>query len=178
MRFQQTCSSKIPMNSKVFRSRSEKFKRRLFCSKRHKSPNRSSEHVKCNIYASAETYREKTELILLQIRKWRIVSNSGIYKLSSKRSSRNVECSFDDHREKLPRKADWFPFKLRKLYGGNFSKRKYNFSKISSGHSKSRFKYFPKKFPLKTFKLITHRQIMNHIFFQKTAILQNVFPDT
>ena len=58
IQFQHSCRRKFPIKSTVSRSMSEKI-RRFFCSKRHKSLNCSSEHVKCNKYAFAETYREK-----------------------------------------------------------------------------------------------------------------------
>ena len=69
IRFQQLCSRNFPFISKNFRSGSKKFRRRLLCSKRQKFSNCSSEHVKCNSHASAETYHEKAETFLLQIRK-------------------------------------------------------------------------------------------------------------
>ena len=119
-----------PLNSKVFRSRSEKFRRRLFCSKRHISSNCSSEHLKCNIFATAEIYREKAETFLLQIRKKRRVSNCRIYTLSNKKIFWNVECSCDDHLDDFPCKADCFPFKLRKRYGWKFMKEIMNSRKI------------------------------------------------
>ena len=69
IRFEQPCSRKFPMKSKVFRSSSETFRRRLFCPKRQKFSNCSSEHVKWNNVVSAENYCEKAETFLLQIRK-------------------------------------------------------------------------------------------------------------
>ena len=85
--------------------------------------------VKCSFHTPAETFHEKAEKSHPKFRKKESILDDVNYKVSSKRSSGDVERSFDDHVEAFHGKANIFPFRFQKWFEGKFSQRKYSSSK-------------------------------------------------
>ena len=80
---------------------------------------------KLQLWRICWNFREKFEIFHPKFRKKETISSKTNYTLSSKRSSGDVERSFDDHVEAFYGEANKLPFTFQKCFGGRVFHGKY-----------------------------------------------------